>query len=51
MAKSLAQILIVDDNKDVLIAAKMLLKQHYQQVDTEDNPHNLSTVMAKPNIR
>ncbi len=47
MAKNPAKILVVDDNKDVLIAAKMLLKQHYQQVDTLDNPHNLCTVMAK----
>ena len=47
MAKNPAKILVVDDNKDVLIAAKMLLKQHYQQVDTEDNPHNLATLMAK----
>jgi len=32
------KILIVDDDQGVLYTAKMILKQHYQQVDTESNP-------------
>ena len=32
------KILIVDDNEDVLQAAKIYLKRHFLQVDTEKNP-------------
>ncbi|MEQ9441587.1 MAG: sigma-54 dependent transcriptional regulator [Cyclobacteriaceae bacterium] len=32
------KILIVDDNEDVLQAAKIFLKRHFLQVDTEKNP-------------
>ena len=32
------KILIVDDNEDVLIAAKLLLKQHYNSIVTISNP-------------
>lgn len=32
------KILIVDDNEDVLQAARMFLKRHFLQVDTEKNP-------------
>jgi DNA-binding NtrC family response regulator len=32
------KILIVDDDQGVLYTAKMILKQHYSQVDTEGNP-------------
>ena len=35
------KILILDDNPDVLLAAKMLLKQHFAQVDTEKNPEQI----------
>ena len=42
MTKKQANILIVDDNPDVLIATKMLLKQHYSHVETENNPHQLA---------
>lgn len=34
-------VLIVDDNTDILIAAKLLLKKHYQQVLTTDNPFDI----------
>ncbi|WP_291789236.1 sigma-54 dependent transcriptional regulator [Cecembia sp.] len=32
------KILIVDDNEDLLKAAKIFLKRHFAQVDTESNP-------------
>ena len=32
------KILIVDDNEDLLKAAKMHLKRHFEQVDIEKNP-------------
>nr|WKN38922.1 sigma-54 dependent transcriptional regulator [Tunicatimonas sp. TK19036] len=34
----IGKILIVDDNEDVLQAAKIFLKRHFLQVDTEKNP-------------
>ena len=40
-------ILVVDDNAEILIATKMLLKQHYKRVVTLDNPHNISDTMEK----
>jgi DNA-binding response OmpR family regulator len=32
------KILIVDDNEDLLKAAKIFLKRHFGQVDIETNP-------------
>lgn len=32
------KILIVDDDMDVLRAARLLLKRHFEQVDFERNP-------------
>jgi DNA-binding NtrC family response regulator len=39
------KILIVDDNEDLLKAAKMYLKRHFAQVDIEKNPEALSGLM------
>ncbi|ATC96412.1 sigma-54-dependent transcriptional regulator [Pseudoalteromonas tunicata] len=39
--KQAGSILIVDDNPDILIAARLLLKQHYQSVKTTDNPFDI----------
>jgi two-component system, NtrC family, response regulator HydG len=36
-----AKLLIVDDDPDVLLAAKLLLKRHIGQVDIEKNPDKL----------
>jgi len=35
------RILIVDDDRDVLRAAKLYLKQHLSRIDTEENPENI----------
>ena len=39
--KNLGKILIVDDNEDLLFAAKMLLKKHAQEVTIEKDPHRI----------
>lgn len=43
--KHLGSILIVDDNPDILIAARLLLKQHYQSVKTTDNPFDIAGII------
>lgn len=40
------KILIVDDNEDLLKAAKIFLKRHFAQVDIEKNPESIPTLMA-----
>jgi len=40
------KILIVDDNEDLLKAAKMFLKRHFAQVDIEKNPEALPALMS-----
>jgi DNA-binding NtrC family response regulator len=41
------KLLIIDDHPDVLIAAKLLLKQHFEIVDTDKNPENLLSLMRR----
>lgn len=43
-------ILIVDDNTDILIAAKLLLKKHYQTIITTDNPFDIEAQIASQQI-
>ena len=38
------KILIVDDNEDLLRAARMFLKRHFKQVDTEKNPEAILNI-------
>src|SRR5271154_6865312 len=40
------KILIVDDNEDLLKAAKMYLKRHFTQVDIEKNPEIIPSLMS-----
>lgn len=40
------KILIVDDNEDLLKAAKMFLKRHVAQVDIEKNPEAIPSLMG-----
>jgi len=47
MTKMLSKILIVDDNEDILTAAKLLLKQVPYTVHTEKNPENIPALMKK----
>jgi DNA-binding NtrC family response regulator len=39
------KLLIVDDNEDLLRAARMFLKRHFQQVDIEKNPESIPTLL------
>ncbi len=41
--------LIIDDDRDVLLAAKLFLKQHFNIVHTEDNPENIPDLMQHEN--
>lgn len=49
MSKLDAKILIVDDDQDVLLAAKLFLKQHFSIVHTEKNPENIPNLLAVEN--
>ncbi|CCG99697.1 two component, sigma54 specific, transcriptional regulator, Fis family [Fibrella aestuarina BUZ 2] len=44
-----AKLLIVDDDPDVLLAAKLLLKRHIGQVDIEKNPDRLPFLLGNTN--
>ena len=49
MSKLEAKILIVDDDQDVLLAAKLFLKQHFSIVHTEKDPGNIPNLLAVEN--
>ncbi len=49
MSKLEAKILIVDDDQDVLLAAKLFLKQHFDIVHTEKSPENIPNLLANEN--
>jgi len=49
MDKAEAKILIVDDDQDVLLAAKLFLKQHIKIVHTEKNPENIPNLLRVEN--
>lgn len=49
MSKLDAKILIVDDDVDVLLAAKLFLKQHFTVVHTEKNPENIQSLLKTEN--
>lgn len=49
MDKINAKILIVDDDQDILLAAKLFLKQHFEIVHTENNPENIPKLLAIEN--
>ena len=43
--KSFNKILIVDDDRDVLLAAQLFLKQHAERVDTEADPNQIPQLL------
>lgn len=47
MTKTPPKILVVDDNEDILTAAKLLLKQVPYDVCTEKNPENIPALIKK----
>lgn len=50
MKKTQAQILIIDDQEDILFAAKMLLKKHFETIFTLNNPKNIVRLLAENKI-
>ena len=47
MTQNAGTILIVDDDHDVLLAARLLLKQHNYQVYTEEQPRRLPALLRE----
>ena len=47
MTKKNTKVLIVDDNEDILVAAKLLLKPYASIVETEKNPNQLPELLSK----
>lgn len=44
--KTLGKILVIDDNEDVLLAAKLLLKKHADLVQVESNPKKIPFLLS-----
>jgi DNA-binding NtrC family response regulator len=49
MAKKSGNILIVDDNEDLLLAARLFLKQHFSLVHTEVDPEKIPLLLQNEN--
>ncbi len=49
MAQQKANILVVDDDQGVLYTARMILKQHFEHVQTESNPASAFETFIKKN--
>ncbi len=49
MAKKTGNILVVDDNEDLLLAARLFLKQHFSVVHTEQDPERIPLLMNNEN--
>ena len=50
MRKTAATILILDDNLEILIAAKVLLKRHFETIITNSNPKKVPELLAENDI-
>ena len=50
MKKTNASILVIDDQEDILFASKMLLKKHFENIYTLNNPKNVVELLAKKTI-
>jgi DNA-binding NtrC family response regulator len=49
MVKKTGNILVVDDNEDLLLAARLFLKQHFSVVHTEQDPERIPLLMNNEN--
>ncbi|MFN8254296.1 MAG: sigma-54 dependent transcriptional regulator [Bacteroidales bacterium] len=50
MLKKTGRILAVDDNADILFALKLLLKQHFAEIVTEENPEKIPNLVLEGNF-
>ncbi|MDX5404521.1 MAG: response regulator, partial [Bacteroidota bacterium] len=50
MDKYRATILVIDDDKDVLTSARLLLKQHFQKVIVLPNPREINAVLSEEEV-
>lgn len=50
MKKTQSNILIIDDQEDILFAAKMLLKKHFENIFTLNNPKNVLQLLSENEI-
>ena len=50
MKKTQANILVIDDKEDILFAAKMVLKKHFEQIFTLNDPKKAVEVLAENQI-
>ena len=46
MSEKIGKLLIVDDDEDVLKAARLFLKKHASSIHTEQNPENIPLLLA-----
>ncbi len=49
MVKKAGNILVVDDNEDLLLAARLFLKRHFSVVHTEQDPEKIQVLMNNEN--
>ncbi len=49
MTKKSGKVLIVDDNEDILLAARMFLKQHVGLIHTETDPKHIPSLLRNEN--
>lgn len=50
MRKIIANILVLDDNSEILIAAKMLLKRHFETINTNTNPKKIIEYLGENSV-
>lgn len=50
MIKKTAAILIIDDDEDVLITAKMILRNHFKEILTASSPKQLESLLQKQEV-
>ena len=41
-------ILIIDDEEDILLSLRLFLRQHFEKVDTENNPNLIPRRLRNP---
>lgn len=46
MSKIKARILVIDDDNDVLLSSRLFLKQHFTDIDTENNPKRINELLS-----